>query len=498
VSDPQGPAAIGFDGYRRTVQQFDRDALVQMAGWASSHHLGVLSQDGSPSRYLPWNVAGLAITAVCFGKSGGPAPTEAKFRELCWYFSNIVDEEVNLPNAGLNLMTRLFHQQLPFQLDLLNEMSRLVALFDQTPLPENYRAEAMTGEWFEQLTGGSAAEFSAVSFVLWASAVSSNGIYRDECWDSSMDPFLELLPISRIREIASRNFVATIEELKQQQADVQARVGGPLQFGYNPLVGRPFISDVVPNGWIAPSAHLVAQKASATGLVHAGVSRWGEAFTRDLGHLFQAYVGRNLALVDGTLIAEFEYGTTRRPQRSTDWMLILDDFVLLFEVKAAIASESVRQGQSNLFESDRSRLGKGIRQVERTAAEIRAGNSRFAEIPMDRDIVAFIVTLGEFPDAAMMIQESGSIGHPSHAVGVLSSGDLEHLVALPNDQFRGALQTALARHTRDNVIDTGSMMRGLPRVHNAVVESAWFGNPLIDYLRPKGDGQVVSGEANPD
>ena len=89
---------------------------------------------------------------------------------------------------------------------------------------------------------------------------------------------------------------------------------------------------------LMPAPDFVLCKPTA-GLYFTGLPRWDEAFTRDLGNLFEAYVGRQLGLVPGaTLQPEIQYG--RGGDKSIDWFLVFPDFAVLVEAQLARPTRS--------------------------------------------------------------------------------------------------------------------------------------------------------------
>lgn len=65
---------------------------------------------------------------------------------------------------------------------------------------------------------------------------------------------------------------------------------------------------------MCPVPYLALAKATPWGLYFTGLSRYGEGFARDLGHLFEQYIGRQLRLLPGAqVLGEVSYGPNQRP-----------------------------------------------------------------------------------------------------------------------------------------------------------------------------------------
>jgi hypothetical protein len=146
-----------------------------------------------------------------------------------------------------------------------------------------------------------------------------------------------------------------------------------------------------------PVPDFVMWKPTPSGLYFTGLRRWGEAFTRDLGKLFQSYVGRHLALVPGAnLYPEIEYKENKNRKKSIDWILVFPDLVLLVEVKLARPKQAVQSGAQGAADALRAAFDKAFKQLDATHELIQARRPEFAHIPADRPTVGIVVTLEDF------------------------------------------------------------------------------------------------------
>ncbi len=115
------------------------------------------------------------------------------------------------------------------------------------------------------------------------------------------------------------------------------------------------------------------------------------AFTRDIGLVCQDYVGRQLRLIpNATVLPEIRYDDD---QLSVDWFVILDELVVLVEVKSTRMSHLSRMGGNRLKQDIHRSLGKAYKQVARTHELLADGHPAFAEIPADRPRIAIVATL---------------------------------------------------------------------------------------------------------
>lgn len=115
------------------------------------------------------------------------------------------------------------------------------------------------------------------------------------------------------------------------------------KYAFNPLQDKPFI-EIAENVMIAPWMQAILMKALPPSIYHLARNAHGDAFTRDLGHVYQHYVGRQLQLVAGerVVIPEMAYGPRKGRQDSCDWLLDPPGLLVLIECKARQPIESLR------------------------------------------------------------------------------------------------------------------------------------------------------------
>ena len=94
---------------------------------------------------------------------------------------------------------------------------------------------------------------------------------------------------------------------------------------------------------IIPVPNLIVRQASPLGIYYAGMKNWGKSFADDVGPIFEAYVGRQLALIpDARLEGEVAYDGRSGEQLSVDWFVIFESCVVLVEVKSTRPTEQIR------------------------------------------------------------------------------------------------------------------------------------------------------------
>jgi len=82
--------------------------------------------------------------------------------------------------------------------------------------------------------------------------------------------------------------------------------------------------------YLCPIPGLALAKAAPRGTYFTGRERYGDAFARDLGHLFVQCIGRQLRLIPGAqVIGEITYTERRAERKTVDWIVVLPEVVLV-------------------------------------------------------------------------------------------------------------------------------------------------------------------------
>jgi hypothetical protein len=101
--------------------------------------------------------------------------------------------------------------------------------------------------------------------------------------------------------VLDAHFAITADQFRAEDKEVTARAGRDerlRRYTYNPLRGRPLLTGFGP-GYLCPVPYLALAKATPWGVYFTGLSKYGDSFARDLGHLFEQYIGRQLRLLPG-------------------------------------------------------------------------------------------------------------------------------------------------------------------------------------------------------
>ncbi len=247
------------------------------------------------------------------------------------------------------------------------------------------------------------------------------------------------------------------------------------RFEYNPLRARPAISGIGPL-YLCPSPGLVWAKATPWGLTLSGIEHFGVKFPRDLGHLFEAYIGRQLGLLAGArVLSEITYTGPDGPCKSADWIVVFDDLVLLVEVKAMMPTQSMRLGGQAAVEDIATKLTKAHEQIDATAARIAAKDPAFTLVPNNRPILGLVVTLQPF-HIANIPDHKALFPNTMTTVRIASAADVEMLVVLEDEPVSKFLNDLAADPERS----TWGLLAAL-RDHkgrrNPILDQGWASYP---------------------
>jgi hypothetical protein len=431
---------------------------------------------------LPWAIAAAAKASIVAGneyRSSGVSDKDvfeicAAYNALDSPLTNKADDVSGTVGAFL---VRIGHEQFTYQQSFFEEISRLGALFDGLDALET---EILNTALIERLLGCSLADFVGAGFVLAIGAKSNAGFFDPEwapLWEGP-NSINGQFSMDIVRQVFQEHFLTTFEDVrttakKLEQADLSLR-----HHEFNPLLSRPFVT--LPDGrHIAPQPHFVFQRLSPSALYYAGVEALGKveanAFTRDMGVVFQEYVGRQLRSMPGAVVLpEIVYDDS---QRSVDWFVVFDDVLVLVEVKSTRLSHLARMGGNQLKEDIERCLGKAYTQVARTEELLSRGHSAFTDIPVDRPRIAIVATLEPYW-AANTPFVGRFLPEPAIPTTVASMRAIEQLVDVVT--VLGGPQP-LVDIVTDEDRRTWNLENALPNIdvpRNRILDKAWSRYPF--------------------
>lgn len=472
-------SAPTWDRYKSAVRKVDRDSLlVQAAAATAQMARDELPDDLTRMGLTPWCVADVARTALAWGRFERPEADLQTLVRLCNQCVQLADEGlIRDPSSSEGLgqvLARHFFEQFPGQRFIPGEIARTILLFGSAvELPPDFSPEAMTPGWFEAVTDGlTLDEYVESLFLISTMTQQHNGGFSLEWLDGpGWDDLREVIPFDAVRRTFTGHLVTNAADFKQANRLFQDPLPtAQKKFAFNPLADKPFIEDVavVP---IAPWLQAIMRKAVPPSIYHMGTRALGDSFTRDLGQVFQHYVGRQLDLIggDSQVIPEVRYGPKKSQSDSCDWLLDLPGALVLIECKARQPVESLRVGGMEWLKTVETSIGKGIRQLNRSHRDIQSIADREPAVDPTKPRVGILVTLEPFyADQNWILAER--LPPRDLPIAVMSVGELESLVTLS------------AGELSDTVLDAGHVFDGnelrlrsdhAGERHNALLESTW-------------------------
>jgi hypothetical protein len=390
---------VRYEEFKQRVRRHAPSSLLPLLAQIASAHT---QPDGwifdKHKVVTPWNLAEIARTSLVFGNDHRSLATEGDIGQCCAALSSMQDPDLSAMTLDgfMKFMLRMASQQLVYQMPVRNELARSIALFEQMDTPAS--AKVIHNNWAEELLGCSIGEYVAVAFLLYTSALKNSGIFSlDWLTQENFHEIRERVPADTIRRVIGRHFMTTPEQFRLDQPKPRnGQHPDTLRYQFNPLTARPVLSGVA-NDLLIPVPDLLTMKASPLGFYYLAVKVLGNAFSDDLGTLFEAYVGKQLALVDGaTIFPEVVYDKAGGERRSIDWFVVFDDVILYVEVKSTRPTESVRAGDDAAADELRKSLAKAVNQITTTMSQVTNNHPAFSHIPHDRPIIGLIVTMEPF------------------------------------------------------------------------------------------------------
>ncbi|MEV0695482.1 hypothetical protein [Streptomyces sp. NPDC050388] len=373
-------------------------------------------------------------------------------------------------------LLRASGEQMTYQESVFQDLARAGAMLTQTV--GTRPARCLRPGWEEELLGTSLSHYVGIAQLLWASAISCAGRFDP---DSLKAPGAERIcaeiPAMTILSVAEKHFVTDAAAFRQVNERARMTTDPLLRrYEYNPLRGTPLVKGYGP-GLLAPVSQLIPAKASPLGIYYTGAARYGDAFTQDLGDLFEAYVGRQLGLLpDATVQPEIVYG--RSKALSVDWIVVTEELVLLVEVKSVRPTAHLRLASEQRIDEVRRMLGRAYEQIDNTAALIAGGQKEFAGVPTDRPVHGLIVTMEPFHIVNAPVQRP-QLPATEVPVTVCSISELENMVTI-TDAPVGRLLLERAADAQRSTYALREALSGHTHARNAVLDAGWDSYPWRD------------------
>ncbi|MFJ9580699.1 nuclease-related domain-containing protein [Streptomyces sp. NPDC101191] len=404
-------------------------------------------QDGS-GLYRPWGLADAAWVSLTRGNEYRQRlATDGDLAEILAQYVALDDIYRRLP-VGERLegfLLRVAGQQFTWQEDDFSELARSLALLVHTK--PTRPLEVLVDGWERDLLGCPLADYVGLAQLLYTVATHRQG-RLDLAWvpEHELTVFEELTTHAAVTAVLERHFATDV-------AQERARAAGGLlasdprlrRYTPNPLRSRPLVRSLGCD-YLIPVTPAVLGKVSPMGLYYTGNEHYGErfeAFTRDLGELFEQYVGRHLRLLPGADVhSEIVYDKDNK--KSVDWIVVLPRLILLVEVKSARPTAGLRLGPQQFGGELTKKLGKAFTQINKSAKLIEHRHPAFAHIPDDRPVFGIVVTMEPYhlinaPDFRGLLPETVV------PTVVASAGELEDAVVATDPGMEEGIVSRIGR-----------------------------------------------------
>ncbi|MFF4265799.1 hypothetical protein [Streptomyces virginiae] len=433
-------------------------------------------QQERTGRYRPWALADAAWVSLSRGNEDRQrAATPDDLGEILAQYIALDDPIRHLP-VGERLegfLLRVAGQQFTWQEDDFSELTRSLAVLVQTQPTKPLKV--LTGNWERDLLGCTLSDYVGLGQLLYGAATHTGGRFNPE-WlpDDELGRFEDLTSRVAVAAAIERHFSTGVEEERARFAD-GLFTSDPMLRRYtpNPLRARPLVRGFG-RDYLIPVTSAVLGKVSPMGLYYTGMERYGEAFSQDLGELFEQYIGRHLRLIPGADVhPEIVYGK-KNGERGVDWIVVLPGLVVLVEVKSARPTAGLRLGPQQFAGKLTEKLEKAFGQINKSAGLINERHEAFTHIPNDRPTLGVVVTMEPFhlfnaPEFRSVL--------PATTVPtvVASASELEDAVVLTEN----SLEQALLAHIKQPP-PGGWSLRDLSQGRtaiNPILDEAWAAYP---------------------
>lgn len=280
--------------YRQRVRRYKPSSLLPLIAAAAVRYREQKDWLNSPYRkYTPWALADAARVSLAYGTEFNRADaTDRDLLQILNAYSRFDDPF--LRNEDLRaFMLRMAGEQLTWQSSDYEALARTAAIFTQTPQLEP--AECLRPGWDTGLFGCTLQEYVGTAQLVWASAIACGGRFNPALFDTP-DGKLIARHVGRdtVVRVIDAHFATGAEQFRAENKLAAGRAGPDdhlRRFTYNPLRGHPLLTGFGP-GYLCPMPQLAWAKATPWGVYFTGLGHYGDRFARDLGHLFEQYVGR--------------------------------------------------------------------------------------------------------------------------------------------------------------------------------------------------------------
>lgn len=477
--DQEAARRITYSEFENEVRQHDPRVLLSVTAAQSSTMVEFQGFQPEWKALAPWAITGIARASIEMSNRHRAKPLdEARLNELVFRYEEAEEYDRDAFEATPFLLGKA-HQQFSYQLSAKEDLTRGLSLFLDTPI--KYPNAKAADDW-AQLLNAPLRDAALATVSLYSVVRQNKGFIRPEQrWSSYWSGLKHLVSTSSIMNTLHR-LTATVEEARQEALTVPRLRDGLHKFGYNALIKTPFID--LENGLIcAPQTQLVLRNFTADNLYYLGAKAWPD-FPTEFGYRVEAYTGAQLQYTgELDVLPEIQWNKGGH-QLSVDWFLITPAATILIECKSARMTLGARAGDTASVATIGQKLSPAYHQLNRTAQEIRSGNSAFAKIPKDRPLIGLVVTaepcyLANTPEIRKALPKT------ELPVLTISLREIEHLAPLPAESIGEAL-VAITQDQRLYEYDLHSSLgEGLGGVDITKVRNKLTDDAYVRYIMPE-------------
>jgi hypothetical protein len=449
---------------------------------------------------FPWGLAAAVRESLCRGNEHRRSGvTSQDIMEISGAYNALAEPLLDGSEIGKlhAFMTRISNEQFPYQQSAFEELTRPYAMFYMDT--DSVTSELADRKFWERALGCSMEQFWGVGFFAWVAAQENSGwIDLAILQRPDLAPLFDEVPRDTLERVITQHFSTTRSTLCTRVNETRSKESRLRRYDFNPLVRNPLI--VWNDGrLLAPIRQLVLRPVSTSGMYFIGLETCAtpaerDAFTRDVGELFEAYVGRQLReMHSAEVLPEVRYDGNR----SVDWFLVFPDLLVLIEAKSTRLTQEARMGKPRFVDDVERTLGRAFRQLRTTHDLIRSRHPAVAHVPTDRPIFGLVVTLEPYylTNNPMIRDMLPDPGLPTHTTSIR---ELEHLVAISTEEsiaeFLLDVMTDPERSTWDFFAALGNRSVG---ARNRILDAAWAAFPWSEAARQRaqesgGDGEIRS------
>jgi predicted outer membrane lipoprotein len=471
------PRTHAYQEFCNFVRRFNQEQLLTTIARIALALPDNVSKPGYANT-PPWALAAIVKASVLHGNPY--RHTQVRPRDIlvaCQMYNDIATEELGHPElaSAFAILTRLAYEQFQYQESAFPEMTRPLVFFDD--YSGRKRLEVISKASLTELIGAPLTTALGIALMLHASTEANGGFFNPTWIDqTNFVRVLEVLPRHEVLAVIDSIFANSFDDFKRQDAEAARRAPLPYldRYQFNPLTARPLLR-LADGRLLAPVPHTIMRKLAPLELYYAGLQKWDQAFTRDMGELLEDYLGRQFAALPHAAVhPEVTYRQRRSDVKSVDWIVVLADLVVLVEAKATRAPAGARAAGETARDAYVRVLGEAFGQINRTYKAVQGGVPEFDHIPKDRPVMGMVGTLDPWYIANSLARSF--LPATDLPTMVASVRDIEHLVAVGQRRpVSGALAEIIQDGDERQTWELGVALRDFyqPGDRNPLLQRAW-------------------------